>query len=377
MKSTRAVLGPPLSPVGRHLAVRGAIVCLSALLVALLSALTFSSSPASAASPPPDRVTFGIEPASASGPDGRPNFSFEMTPGAVLFGYAAVVNYSPIPLTLQVYATDAIETSGGGFGLLPPTATPTGVGAWVSLPAGTSTVQVPAESPTKPGEVVLPITVHVPVSATPGDHVGGLIASLRTVGTNKTGQTVVLNQRIGSRVFIQVAGPLTPSLTLTGLSASYSGTVNPGGKGKVSVHYVVSNTGNVDLAVHDQQVSVSGLVDDSHHVTLANIPLLLPGATVTENVAFTGVWPQFLLHPKASVVPVAEETVPATLATVSASTTLWAIPWTLVLIVLIVALIVIAVVRRRRRRSRTPKGRHSASRAGIQSNTMSEPKVPA
>jgi hypothetical protein len=123
---------------------------------------------------------------------------------------------------------------------------------------------------------------------------------------------------------------------------------------------------------------VSGLVDDSPHVTLANIPLLLPGATVSENVVFKGVWPQFLLHQKVSVVPVAEESVPVSLATVSASTTLWAIPWTLLLIILVVVLIVIAVVRwRRRRRLRAATGQSSGSGAGIHSGSMAEPKVPA
>jgi hypothetical protein len=381
MTTPSAALGVPRSPVDRQYAGCGAVMCLVASVLGVLGLLLGSALPASAATPPAaahpaGRVTFGIEPASASGPDGRPNFSFVVTPGAVLFDHAAVVNYSSIPLTLQVYATDATETAGGGFGLLLPTVKPTGAGAWISLPAGTSTVQVPAERATGPGFVVFPITVHVPASATPGDHSGGIIASLRTVGTNGSGQTVILNQRIASRVYIRVAGTLVPRLAITGLHATYSGTANPVGKGKVSVHYVVANTGNVNLAVRDQRVSVTGLIDDSHHVKVSTIQLLLPGATVNESAVVTGEWPQFILHPTVSAVPLANETVTVALAPVSASTTLWAIPWTLIIIVLVLVALA-GYWWRRRRRSRAAAGQSPAPGDGMTSDLSAESKVPA
>jgi hypothetical protein len=357
MQTTPADPGTPPSSSARHAAGRCGAARLVAAVLVLLAVLVAVASPASAATSPPGRVTFGIEPASATGPDGRPNFAFGMTPGAVLFDHVAVVNYSATPLTLQVYATDATETSGGGFGLLPATSRPTGVGAWISLPPGSATVQVPGEQPTGPGFVVLPMTVHVPASTSPGDHVGGLVASLRTVGTNATGQTVVLNQRIGSRVFIRVAGTLAPQLTLSGVGATYADTSSPFGTGKVEVTYNVANSGNADLAVHDQQVTVSGLLDDTHTVRLVNIPLLLPGASVTERAVISGVWPQFRLHQTVSVQPVATSGSVGDLSPVSAGSTLWAVPWTLLVLVLV---LVVGLVVWMRRRSRKAPGDESS-----------------
>jgi hypothetical protein len=374
MKTPSAGHGAPSSPGGRNSAGRGGVLSVVASMVVLLAVLVGTAGPASAATSPPGRVTFGIEPASATGPDGRPNFNFGMTPGAVLFDHLAVVNYSAVPLSLQLYATDALETSGGGFGLLQPTVKPTGVGAWISLPPSSSTVQVPAERPTGPGYLVVPMTVHVPLSTSPGDHVGGIIASLRTVGTNATGQTVVLNQRIGTRVFIRVAGTLNPQLSLSSLHAAYAGSSNPFGQGKLNVSYVVTNSGNANLVVHDQQVSVSGLIGDTHTVHLSNLALLLPGASVTQSAVITGVWPQFRLHQTVSVQPVMYQGSSTTLSPVSASTTLWAVPWLLLLLILIV--IVGAVVWARRRSRRAPDGAPTTDE-GTPEDSTAKAKVPA
>ena len=199
-----------------------------------------------------DRVTFGIAPASARGPNGRSYLSYGVTPGALLSDHVAVLNYSTIPLSLQVYVTNATETSSGGFGLAPAGQTPTGLESWVSVPLRLSTVSVPARSSAGPGEVVIPLTVRIPDNATPGDRVGGVVASLRTVGTNATGQRVILLQHVGTRLFIRVNGKLAPRLTIADLQTAYQGTLNPFGQGQVRVSYLVHNTGNVDLALGHQ-----------------------------------------------------------------------------------------------------------------------------
>lgn len=294
------------------------------------------------------RVTFGIEPASATGPDGRPNFSFGVTPGGVLDDYAAVVNYSSQPLSLQVYATDAIETSTGGFGLLTAATKPTGVGTWISIPSGDATVDVPPEASGSPGHVVIPLSLHVPADASPGDHVGGIVASLQTVGTNSSGQSVVLDQRIGSRVFVTVAGPAKPGLAVEDVGASYEGTINPFGKGKVDVSYVVRNTGNEDLEV-TQSVAVSQLFVSDGHAKVRSIPLLLPGASVTEHAVVTGLWPQFLLQATVTAVGHPPAGSGAKTVTATGSATVWAIPWPLIALVVLVLLLAYAIRRLRRR----------------------------
>ena len=149
----------------RFLAQSSLLTAASTLLPRTLRAQT--GAPAGAATdrpatPAPGRVTFGIEPASASGADGRASFTFGVTPGAVLFDHVSLLNYSSVPLTLQVYARDAEETTGGGFGLLPASSTSRGVGAWISGPPGDAAVEVPPETAKgQPGQTVVPFTVQV------------------------------------------------------------------------------------------------------------------------------------------------------------------------------------------------------------------------
>jgi hypothetical protein len=321
-------------------------------------------SPASAAtsSKSTTRVTFGVEPASARGADGRPNFSFGVTPGAIVYDHVAVLNYSSIPLSLQLYATDAIETSGGGFGLLPASTRPTGVGSWISLPARFATVRVPAESAEAPGQVVVPLVVRVPDKATPGDHAAGVVVSLQTVGTNTSGQKVILLQRVGTRVLIQVAGTLAPKLAVTDLHASYGGSLDPVGRGQVTISYLLRNTGNADLAVN-QSVAMSGLLG-AKRVALAKVLFLLPGASLPESVVIPGVWPQFLLRATVSARPMAPAGISNTagMQPLTTSTSLWAIPWPLLVVIALVVLAGLLAHRARSRaRARVP-ARHLAGR---------------
>ena len=243
-----------------------------------------AAAPAAAATQPTPagRVTFGIEPAGIGSAAVRSNFSFSATPGAVVNDNVAAVNYSSVPLTLQIYATDAVETSGGGFGLLPGNQKPTGAGSWITLAPGSSTVQVPAETPSGPGRVVVPFVVHVPFKATPGDHAGGIVASLQTEGSNANGQRIVLDQRVGTRVFILVSGPLTPQLAVTDLhavtKARESGRQGPGQDQLSGQQH-----GNVDLGI-DQSVAVSGVIGDNHHASLARSLCSWRATSVAESV---------------------------------------------------------------------------------------------
>ncbi len=328
------------------------IIGLAGLALALS---IWSAVPAGAASASRSkgRVSFGIEPAGATGADGRPYFSFGATPGATLTDYVSVLNYSSIPLSLQVYATDAVETPSGGFGLLPAGAKPRGVGSWITLPRRDATVLVPPQTPKGPGQFVVPLAVRIPADASPGDHAGGIVASLRTAATNSRGENVILLQRIGTRVFVRVAGALVPKLALTDLHTTYAGTLNPIGKGEVRVSYLVSNTGNVNLAL-GQSVGVSGLFGSEEKVPLAKVALLLPGASIHENVLVANQWPEFLLHTTVTATPVTPVGgTAAGLSPVSAKTSTWAIPWALlVLIVLVILAVFVAFKVRARRRER-------------------------
>lgn len=344
--------------------------------VCVLGWIFSAALPASAASLPSSkgRVTFGIVPALANGEAARSNFTISATPGGVAFDHVVALNYSTVPLSLQLYATDAIETSSGGFSLLPANIAPTGAGAWITIPAQFATVLVPAKTSTAPGQVLVPLTIHVPFKAAPGDHVGGIVVSLQTRGTNATGQNVVLDQRVGTRVFIQVSGPLSPKLTLSRLHSSYVGTLDPVGRGHVDVSYVLTNAGNVDLAVH-QSVSVTGILGSKRVVNVPKVSLLLPGASIPEQVAVAGVWPQLLAHDVVIAKPIVLATghgSPAVSA--SASVWLWTVPWLLVILVIVV---VVAIYLYRRKRSLRSDGiGGEISRSDRASESVGRAEVP-
>jgi hypothetical protein len=327
--------------------------CLAVVVFAALAVLV--ASPAHAASA--RLVTFGVQPATASGPDGRPYFSYGVTPGASVTDHAAVLNYSDVPLTLQVYATDALNTAAGGLTLLPAAQRPVDTGAWLSLGTHPVTVRVPARHSGRPGQVLVPFELAVPTKAAPGDHVGGIVVSLTTLSRNAQGAKVRLDQRIASRVYVRVAGALNPRLSVENVQATYRGTLDPVGRGSVVVTYTVRNTGNVKLAGH-QRVDVSGLFADVSAGALPDVGLLLPGGTETVTAVVPGVLPTLWMTATVTVTPLraAAEADPALLQS-SGSTHLAAVPWSaLVLLLLLLLLLGDGIGAWLRRRSRPPVG---------------------
>ena len=322
-------------------------------------AVPASSAPASSKVPV---VTFGVEPYSPPSKLGvssaRPYFGYSLTPGAHVHDVAALLNYSTQPLLLSIGVADAVNTSTGGFALRPPTQRSLDVGTWVILPVR-KTYLVPARhaetatSPASPGEVLVPMTMIVPQNAQPGDHAGGMVATLESSIRSASGQLFHLDQRVGSRIFVRVVGPLHPRLTISNLVASYHATANPAGKGSATVSYTVQNTGNVALG-GNQTVSISGLFGPTASaVRMAQVPLLLPGGSVRFRVTVPGVWPTFRLtaHVTIKLLVLPGSTEPAA-GPFTATEGLWAIPWVLLGIVVLVGLAGWWYVRRRRRGGR-------------------------
>ncbi|MBV9872289.1 MAG: hypothetical protein JO214_16890 [Frankiaceae bacterium] len=341
--------------------VRAAVVV--AITGSSLAVAGFAASSASAKS----RVSFGIEPASASKPDARPNLDIGATPAARLSDHVAVLNYSAQPLRLQVYATDAVNTATGGFSLLPQHRKPVDVGSWVAIPRRFSTVNVPAAVAGRPGRVIVPVAISVPATASPGDHVGGVVASLRTVGQNTSGQNVVLDQRIATRLFVRVAGELHPALTISNVHTHYDGTLNPVGHGGVTVSYDIRNAGNVSMGVREA-VSAASLFGSKSAAPSKTVPLLLPGDTLHESAHVGGIWPQIFDHAVVTATPLAPQggSDPG-LAPQSVWRRVWAVPWPLISLLALLAAVAFGYRRylsdRVRAFTRRPGRRHREATA--------------
>ncbi|MGI5137495.1 MULTISPECIES: WxL protein peptidoglycan domain-containing protein [unclassified Streptomyces] len=303
------------------------------------------------------RTTFGVQPSAAKKPDARPNFSYGATPGAIVKDHIAVFNYGTKPLMLRVYAQDAFTTADGGFDLYAAKRKPTDAGAWVKLDK--NRVKIPARS-----RVIVPFTLTVPTKATPGDHTGGIVASLAASATDKKGNKVAVDQRVGARIYLRVAGEITSRLAVENLHTEYHGTANPFGSGSATVTYTVRNTGNVRLAAH-QAVSVRDAFGGTATVAkLRDLPELLPGDAVTMTTTATGVFPAFRDTTTVTVDPqpvrgdVKFKILPRVTRTVAFS----AVPWALLAVLLVLAGAATVWLVRRRRRRNPPTGAAKSTR---------------
>lgn len=260
------------------------------LVATTASAVVFCAlaAPVSGQDAPPDGEvihSWALSPAGTSEdpsqPNNRPNLSYEVDPGAVVEDAVTLYNYSNVPLNFRLYATDAFNDDTGAFSLLAGDEDPIDVGTWVSLAA--STVTIPAES-----QATVPITVKVPTDATPGDHVGGLLASSQALGTDDDGNTVTIDRRTGTRIYIRVAGPVEQDLAIARVDTDYRPALDPLG-GSATVRYVITNRGNVRLAGR-HSVTISGPFGLARQQgPEQDLEELLPGESITIEQTFEDV----------------------------------------------------------------------------------------
>ena len=320
--------------------------------------------PASAAGP-----TWQMQPSGKNGPSTRPHHVYDLAPGAVVQDYVRIENLGDKSLTLRLYATDAFSTSSGQFALLPSAEKPTDVGTWVTMSADEVTV--------KPGkDVIVPFEVVVPDNASPGDHVGAVLSSLVTEQTNSKGEKILVESRIGSRIYLRVKGDTAQQLQVDNLSVGWSGSFWQPWNGRATVSYDVTNTGNLRVTP-TPQIVVNGPIG----LQLARsagpaLPELLPGSTirVSSDAEAGDAIPGPELSPvfaagfvRANLALRADTTIVAT-----SSASLVAVPW---LLLIVLAVVVGAVVlwwwRRRNQQDRIEAlvaERVAAERAGGKSS---------
>ena len=128
-------------------------------------------------------------------------------------------------------------------------------------------------------------------------------------------------------------------LKIDNLHATYNQSWNPFGQGSVTLSYRVKNAGNINLSAK-QVAKLTGLFGSLGSMPkLPSIPDLIPGASAAFKVTVKDVWPEFMLTGKVTVTPVgvANSVVPP-LHDTSASTTVWAIPWALIILLLILGI---------------------------------------
>jgi hypothetical protein len=274
-------------------------------------------------------------------PSTRPNLSYELAPGAVVKDSVTLLNYSNVQLTFRIYPTDAFNNVDGQFDLLPGEKEPVDAGSWVTLPQANITVPALASA-------TLPITVSVPPDATPGDHAGAILAASSAEGSGPDGKTITLDRRTGSRLYVRVAGPVSPALDIEQIQGTYHATLNPL-RGTLDLAYIVRNTGNVRLAARQRLVVRTPFGLKVGRTTPVDVPELLPGNSVTLTATLEGVPAGALLGTSITLTPLGAGDAGAADLTRSGRT--FAVPWS-VLALLLVAFLLQRATRAYRRHQR-------------------------
>jgi hypothetical protein len=268
-------------------------------------------------------------------------------------------------VAFDIYATDAFNNTSGTLDLLASAQKPKDVGSWLDLAKTNVTIE--------PGQRVNePFTLTVPFNATPGDHVGGVVAAVSA--TQNAGQGVQVDTRLAAAIYLRVSGELTSGVAVESVSANYHATFNPFGGGNTDVSYTIHNTGNTRLNLASV-VKVTGLFGTAGSATPPVIKDLLPGATVRLTQRVGGVFPLGPMTARIDAtpsIPVGLPTPVAPLENASGQAGIWATPWGVLLILVIVAALVAGgLVYLRRSRERT-QGKVAKAVAKARKETIEE-----
>ncbi len=323
------------------LAVIGAV----AAMPAASAVPTSPASPVSAARPglpasgtPVGVVSWSVEPASATAPDTRTRYSYQnIKPGTTIFDHVAVFNRSSQAVAFSIYATDATGTSAdGALTLLAGNQRPKNIGAWTTFPGHRSQLSIVIGG----GKgIIEPFTVTVPTHATPGDHIGGMIAAVGVPHRTANGTLVELFERIAVPMDLRVTGKLVAALTISSVSIGLGTPFNPFGGGAAHVTYTVTNTGNVLLA-GTQTVTVSGPFGGTPTVHAPALVDVLPGDSLRYTVSAGHVFPAGSVSAHVTVTPRwPSDATPlaVTLASASAAASTFAMPWALLVLIIVLA----------------------------------------
>jgi hypothetical protein len=322
------------------LAVIGAVATAPAVGAVPLS----HASPVSAAQPgqptlsgpTPGTVSWSVVPASATAPDSRTVYKYlNIQPGSTIFDHVAVFNRSLQSAAFSIYATDATGTStSGALTLLPANSRPFSIGAWTTFPGhgGQFSIIIPGGK-----GIIIPFDIKVPRRATPGDHVGGMIAAVGVPHRAANGQLVTVYERIAVPIELRITGKLVAALTVQSVSVGYSTPFNPFGGGSAHVTYSVANTGNV-LLTGNQVVTFTGPFGGKSTIRMHKLPTILPGDSVQYTASAGGLYPAGSVGAHVTVTPTwpADFTpLPVELVSASGSSSAFEFPWALLVLVIL------------------------------------------
>lgn len=165
-------------------------------------------------------------------PKTRSWFIYSLKPNDEASSSVTIQNKGRESVKLRIYPVDATSTKDGAFTLFSQ-GTRNDVGGWITF--DTDQLELPADS-----KITVPFILKIPLSATPGDHVGGIaIEPEGNLGLSTSG--VKLVQRLGVRFYVTIEGEKVEKLAIKNIKVIESG-------GQTYLSYSLTNSGNTNLS---------------------------------------------------------------------------------------------------------------------------------
>lgn len=234
-----------------------------------------------------------------------------------------IFNFTDEPTVFYVYATDLIQSTGGGLTAAPRSAEATDAGTW--LKSKIDAVEIPAR-----GSSLVEFTLDVPPGTTPGAYGAALLVEPQ-MASEGIGN-IQARTRVALRVQVEVLGDIDLGVELGDLSHSREG-------GGIRFELTATNTGTVTFTA-DSAVTISSGNGDS----IAGLAMEPSGLSIApgDSVALEGLWedPPIIGKYEAQgfVEAVVGERLPVRYPT--ETVTFWMIPW----VEIILALVVVALI---------------------------------
>jgi hypothetical protein len=184
------------------------------LFCAALAAATVTCAQASAAV---GQAVFALHPEhyDPSLPVTESYFVVKAKPGDAVANAIRVVNTGTRPGTVLLYPVDATTGRTSGAVYLDRTKPRRDVGAWLAVGARSLTLAAGQSA-------VVPVALHVPATARPGDHLGGVVAENAAVtqGSGKGALRIRVKHLTIVGYEVQVPGPAAALVDVTGVRAA-------------------------------------------------------------------------------------------------------------------------------------------------------------
>jgi Bacterial protein of unknown function (DUF916) len=188
-------------------------------------------------------------------------------PGQTYINSIRIRNLGKQTGTALLYAVDATTGQTSGAVYLDSSKPRSGVGAWATLGASSVTLG--------PGQSrVIPVTVHVPAGARPGDHLGGIVAENEalTSSNGKGALRIKIRHLTIAAILVQVPGKAQAKMEIAGVRAG-------GEHGYQYVYLHLKNAGTVGT-----KPTGSLLISDASGKQIASRDLkldtFLPGTSI-------------------------------------------------------------------------------------------------